>query len=451
MAQQPIIFGNTQESGSERLSGASPVAINVVVDPKGTVRRRPGIATYSGIYSEVINSNGIDGIYTTNNGKVFVVGSNNPSSGGPYRNIYKVTAGGFSNLSQTKNDAELAGSSRPTFAETEALVVVAGGLNIQKIELATDSCDRLGGTPPKSTHVLANSLRLLANDATVDLTKVRYTEVSGASASDYSAHEDWSFGGVGLAGFFPASARSDPIQAIYENTNEVFVFGTTNVQIFGPDQQYAYLSTATREFGLSAPYSVIKVDQDFAWLDQYQRIVLSDGREFKVISGPIGATLNELSTVSDCFGYRVQEDPIDCLVWSFPTEGRTFAYQQGSGWSQWQGYDWNQNNWKNLDVNCHTHDQNNNVNLVGTGAGKVRQLSMGVADDDGERINAYVETGFLDRGTDARKHCVSVRMAFERGTVTGSTAPVGFLQYADSPDNWSEPLKIDLDTTCGII
>jgi len=447
MPQKPIIFANVQESGHEALSGAMPSAMNVVVDGKGTVRRRPGITTYSELYSDTIDSNGIDAIHVANSGKTYVIGGDDPAAGGANRNIYRVTSGGAANLSGPGGATKLFGTARPTTAETEALLVIAGGSFIQKVEFATDASSRLGGDPPETTHVVANALRLLANDAGKgdddDNTKVRYSGVS-IGKTDFSGHEEWTFGGVGLSGFFTAEARPDPVQAIAENTNEIFVFGTTNVQVYTPDPQFAYATVAAREFGLAAPYSVIKVDQNFAWLDHFRRFVVSDGREFQVISDPIGSVLSSMTTVSDCFGYRIHEDPVDCYVWSFPTEGRTFAFQNNGGWSQWQGYDWSQNNWKNLPINCHDHDHNNDVNLVGTTNGKIGQMLMGQANDLTERINAFVETGFQDHGTLARKNCISVRLSFRRGTVTGSTAPVAFLQYADYPNRWSSPITIDL-------
>ncbi len=47
MAQEPIEFGNRQESGWEQLGAASPVSMNVVLDGTGTVHRRPAIQNFS--------------------------------------------------------------------------------------------------------------------------------------------------------------------------------------------------------------------------------------------------------------------------------------------------------------------------------------------------------------------------------------------------------------------
>ncbi|MGW8177603.1 MAG: hypothetical protein ACWGQW_02240, partial [bacterium] len=157
----------------------------------------------------------------------------------------------------------------------------------------------------------------------------------------------------------------------------------------------------------------------------------------------IGATIGGISDVSDCFGYRVVEDPVDCYVWTFPTDGRTFVYQVGVGWGQWQGYDWTHNNWCQLPVTCHEHDKTRDINFVGTSDGYIGHFDSSSESDFDDQINAYVETGYDNRGTDSRKFCKAVRIALRRGEVSGTTRPVGFLQYSDAPGEWSEPFYVD--------
>jgi hypothetical protein len=413
--------------------------MNVVVDGKGTVRRRPGIATYSKAPTTVIDANGIQGIRASQLGGLYCVSGNDgtlPSS----NSIYKLTAGGAANLSTLPN-TDVRGNTRVVIAETGALLVFAAGEEMQKLVLTTDVSSRLGGTPPEATHVVANASRLLANDPQVDTGKIRYSDID--TGTTYAGHETWSFGGTGFSGFLDAQARPDPVVALGENTNEVFAFGATNVQIFTPTLgDWVYDTLATREFGCSAAYSVIKVDQNFAWLDHRRRFVISDGRSFEVISEEISQDLDDMTTVSDCYGFRIHEGPIDCLVWKFPTDGRTYAYQFKGGWSQWMGWDSTGNVWKDLVVNTHHFNTSDDTNLVGTSDGKIGQMDMATNTDLGDQIVASVETGYMDRGTERRKHCTAVFMTFERGETTGTSTPVGFLQYSDYPGSWSAPISI---------
>lgn len=435
MPQEPISFGPFQESSYDELGGASPSAINVVIDEKGTVYKRPGISTYDVAPSTVVDSNGIIGLYSTNDSQLFAIGGNNLS-----RPIYKLSGGSSSSLSSLPAST-LTGSGRPTFTETEVFLVIAGGNDIQKVRLDTNVSSRLGGSPPFSTHVTANSSRLLANDVTVDKTKVRFSGISQGTI-DTSGHEEWDNTGITEdGGFFTAEARPDNVVAIHEATNEIFVWGQDNVQIFVPDTTNVFLSGATREFGCIAPYSIIKKDQEFIWLDQHRRFVYSDGRTFQQIEKPIKRQLDALSTVSDCFGYRVLIGHIDCFVWTFPAAGTTFAYQVGGGWSQWNGWDSSQSNFKVLQVLSHHLRRDGGVNVVGTISGKIGKFSQNAYDDLGDLIVSRVDSGFLDRGTDNRKLCKAVKIAIRRGQ--NSSESLGRLEWRDSPGNWNGPIHLD--------
>jgi hypothetical protein len=439
MPQEPISFGPFLESSYDELGGASPSAINVVIDEKGTVYKRPGISTYSVAPDSVVDSDGIIGLYSSNDSQLFAIGGT-PLS----RSIYKISGGLASDISGLPA-ATLTGPSRPTFSETEVFFLIAGGNDIQKVRLDNNESTRLGGSPPFATHIAANTSRILANDVTVDRTKVRFSGISQGTV-DTSGHEMWDNTGIiDDGGFFTAEARPDNVVAVHEATNEIFVWGTDNVQIFGPGSTFVFEPGATREFGCIAPYSIIKKDQEFIWLDQHRRFIYSDGRTFQQIEKPIKKQLDALSTVSDCFGYRVLLGHIDCFVWTFPTDGTTFAYQVGGGWSTWNGYDISQGNFKVFQVLSHHLRRDGGVNVVGTIEGKIGKFSQTAYDDLGELIVSRVDSGFIDRGTDNLKHSKSIKVACRRGQ--NSTESVGRLEWRDDTGNWSGPLYIDFGST----
>ena len=439
MPQADIVFGPNQEGGLDELGGSSPSAINVVIDAKGVVSKRPGIATYSVAPSSVVDADGITGLYASNDSQLFAVGGT-PHS----RKLYKLSNGSAADLSSAANST-LRGTKRPTFAETEVFVVIAGGSDMQKIRLSSQESTLLLGSPPIASHVVANSSRLLGNDVTVDRTKVRFSGISQGTV-DTSGHEEWDNTGLSQdGGFFTAEARPDPVVAVHENTNEVFVWGTDNLQIFSPDATSIFAPSVTRESGTLAPYSVIKSGQDFFWLDQHRRFVYSDGRQFQNIEGPIKRQLDELQDPTDCFGYRVFTGHVDCLVWTFPTDGRTFAYQIGGGWSEWFGWDINASQYKRFICNAHHLRRDGGVNVVGTTDGKVGKFSLDAHDDLGELVVSRVDTGFINRGTDNLKRCRSVKIAIRRGSATSSS--LGRLEWRDNTGDWNSPIWIDTGET----
>lgn len=433
-AAAPIPFGPAQASGWEPLAGAGVLAMNVVVDGAGAVYRRPGITTYSGAPSSVVDATGIAGLFVTGEGTLFAVGSG-PVAG--QRSIYQVGAGGAAKLGGGLSG--LRGTGRPVFAESEMLVLIAGGDLVEKIVKSTNMPDRLGGTPPLATHVILQSNRVLANDDTVDRTKVRYSDVALGSV-DYSGHELWTTG-IGGAGYFTAESRPDAVQALAENTNEAFVFGTGTTQCFQPDPDLVFAPTSTIEVGMSAPYSAVKIDQKFLWLDQFRRFVVSDGRTFTVISGPIQAILDSMATTSDCYGYRIVTGFIDAVAWVFPTDGRTFVFSKGN-WSQWGGFA--ANNWAPFPVTAATSTPDRPVTVVGLSSGKIGAMSQDVSADLGAPIVASVTTGYINRDTDMRKLCKAVKLSLRRGETASSSAPLGYLSWRDAPGPWQQRVAVDL-------
>jgi len=295
MPSAPIPFVNQQATGLDPLGGAPGVAVNVMVDQAGTIRRRPGLAAAPGITSAVVDATGITGLYATVNGALYAVG-NTPF----FRQIYAVGPVFAPALGAPLSDATLAGSGRPIFAETQLLLAIAGGDAMQKIVLSSNASARLLGSPPLATHVAASSSRLLGNIATtsstadLDKSVVRFSGIANGNTT-YAGMEVWTEGTVfGAAGHFSAEANPDAVLAVWENTNEVFCFGTKSLQVFSPDPFVSdtgipagWSPSVTRELGNSAPYSVIKANQQFAWCDDLRRFVISDARSESVISDPI--------------------------------------------------------------------------------------------------------------------------------------------------------------------
>lgn len=472
-----IPFGNLEEAGYDELAGGSPRALNVIVDARATMRRRPGIATYAGALSTTIDTDGIYGVHVTNGGRLFAIGGKAEAT------IYLVNSTTAANLTLSASNT-LNGPGRPVFAETEMLLCVTQGNEIKRIQIldqafpvatlgipesALDPGGNAGanfasgktfaslaqspvGTvaatgvvefPPFCSHICVNSSRILGNDSLIDKTKIRYSDISIGS-TDFTGHNTW-LPGPNTAGFFTAEADPDPVFAVFSNTNEVFGFGQRTLQVFAPDPSLVFSTASAIELGCGAPYSVVKRNHGFWWLDNHRRFVFSDGRAFdESIGNPIKPVIDTFATVSDCYGYCVIEGTIDCIVWTFPTAGRSFCYQPGVGWGEWAGWSESKNNWTTLPITAHHHNVNDGANLVGTLDGRIGKLTRTASTDLGTRIRAYAETGFLDRGTSAKKRTREVRLTLRRGQTSSSTAPLAYLSYRDNLGTWSSPLAVSL-------
>ena len=482
----PIPFGNILETTSEEISGASPEAYNIIADARGTLRKRPGLAAYSVAPSSAVDAAGVLALYLTEErlahtsgtavvsgvhpGVLYAVGATVNASGGGHnrgRNLYRVAGGTATLLAGTANEDRLSTPTgiattrfpRPTLVETEALLVLAGGAEMAKVDVRPETFSApnfttnasyhavafLAGCPPLAGHILTNSSRILANDTQLDQTKVRYSNITQGIV-DTTGHETWD-PSPGAAGFFTAEAKSDSIVAIAENTNDIFVFGRRNLQLFAPDGSTTFAPTTTKEVGCLAPHSPVKFDDQYVWLDHLTRVIESDGRQWKDIGAPIQQTLDELLAPDDCYGYRFSETFADCIVLRFEAAGETLTYQPNVGWCRWALFDEASEEWVLFPVLSHHLRSDGGLNIVGLDDGTIRTLSLGNTTDLGEPIVAFVSTGFLDRDTDARKHTRAVHLTFKREESTQSQ--VCYLDYRDSlTDDWTE-LAIDLGTEDG--
>ena len=438
MTEAAIPFANLQESGFDELGGASPAAFNVIVDGKGVMSKRPGIAA-SSVYSGVVDASGIIGVCVTKTGVVFAI-VDNPGE----RPIYRVTATSAGLLGTGNAPTGLRGNDRPTFAETEMLVVIAGGREPQKIELASYASSRLAGTPPLASHIVGLSNRLLANDVFENKTRTRYSDVA-LGTTTYAGHEEWDMGGVGTSGYFTAEARPDDVVALAENTGEAFVFGTTSLQTFAPDPETQFAPVSTIELGCGAPYSVIKDDNAFHWMDSKRRLVKSDGRGYSVESDAIQKTIDDMTTASDAYGFKVQDGFLDATCWKFPTDGRTFVYQKDVGWGQWSG--WSNGNWSPLIVGAVAVSPLDGTCFVATTTGRVGAFSLDATTDFGDPIVARVTTGYVNRDTANQKHCECVRIALRRGDSGSTPGPQGWLRWRDRPGAWVGNIPVDLGSS----
>ncbi|HET8957329.1 MAG TPA: hypothetical protein VFM95_02615 [Microcella sp.] len=334
------------------------------------------------------------------------------------------------------------------------MLVIAGGAEIGKIDIRPETFSApnfttnadyqemsfLGGCPPLASHIIGNSSRILANDTQLDQTKLRYSDISQGIV-DFVGHETWS-PSPGAAGFFTAEARPDSIVACAENTNDIYVFGKTSLQLFSPDTSVTFAPSVTKEVGCLAPYGIVKYDEKFVWVDHLTRIVMSDGREWQDVGGPIQATLDDLTTPSDCYAYRFSESFADCLIFRFETDGETLVLQPSSGWARWALHTASTDDFSMFPVLSHVLRQDGGLNVVGLADGTIRLLTLDAETDLGAPIVAYVRTGFEDHKSNHRKQSQAVHLVFKREPGLSDNVTC-YLEYRDElSDEWT---VIDID------
>ncbi len=430
MPSAPLNFGNNQESGDSALMGASSLAVNVLVDGKGAVRRRPGLSAWSGFPGAAPDMFQIDGI-TTFQGNVFWVNSQ--------RRIYRLdpsTATAF-NMSAGGPESYLAGSGRPMFAETAFRLVIAGGNVLQKVDSGATLSDRVGSTH-LATRIVAQQQRLFSDDQT-DPTSQGQIRYSGTGQADNLLWDAFDI--------VNAEGRPDPLLGLNGNANELFAYGTSTLQVFSPDPVSVLAPGRTINRGLAAADSVLAVDERFMWLSELGQFVEGDGRTLSELSKPIAATIEQImqaGNASDCWSFRLNMDQFDCRVFVFPTDGRAFCYQDGGGWSQWHGF--SGTGYAALPVKAHHLYLPTKTHLAGLHDGRIVKFDSTASTDMGATIKAEVRTGFQRHDTDDYKHCNSLALTFKRGRSTGAE-PFVLLSWRDDLGDYGDPIRIGLGTT----
>lgn len=427
MPSKQIFFGNDQRSGDQQLAGASPLAINVLVDGAGAVRRRPGISAWSGFPPDAPEASAVVGIHAFDNKIHFVTEG--------LRRIYRLDAGPTAtNLSVSGADSFLAGTGRPVFALTPWRLVIAGGRTPSKVEPLATTAERLGGSPPDASSVAALASRIVTDDLT-DTDTTGHVRFSGVGND---GNEEWD-----PLNFTSAEARPDPVVAIRENGNELFAFGTTSTQVYQSDPLSIFAPGRAMNYGCAAPHSVISSGDTLYWFSEQREFMQSEGRAAEAMSDPIAATLDAITNVSDCFGLRWNADQFDVLAWVFLSDGRTFAAQKGGGWAQWHGWD-DDNGHTLLPIRSHYYWPEQNLHLVGLANGKIAKLDSAAPDDLGAIIKAEVLTGFINRDTDATKVCEVLRLTFKRGLGTAPVEPHVMLSWRDDLGAFKDPIRVGL-------
>lgn len=426
-----------QASGLDALSAAPPLVVNVITDLSNTIRMRPGISAWSGFPSTVPSVGGsapspVDCmvpfgaqlIYVTRDRKLWAC---SPATA-------TVTA-----LSDPTTATQLLGTSRPLGLAFRTKVVFTGGSTPQSTTGSGLSAT-LGGSPPDASSIVGIATRAV----------VSVNDTSGTfrwSGLGDTGHTTWD-----PLNFAEAEAKPDTLPIIADNTNELFGFGSETLQVFSPDAVLGFAPGRTLNLGCIAPYSVTKVDDMFGFLDRERRFVVTDGRSFSddssVVSKPIEASLKGLSSVSDCFGFRMRTDRWDAVVWMFPTDGKGFIWnRRNNQWSEWRGWDPTMG-YAAPTISSAVFWPEQNVFLVGLTTGQIAKLDAAAFTDLGATVKVELTSGFVDHGTDAYKQNHALYLTFRRGqTAQGTTAPRVLVSWRNDIGAWSRPQARDLGNT----
>lgn len=421
-----------QQSGADELSGATPSFVNALVigssggeRPRG-VRSRPGIREWSDL--PVVSSTSPVVAMSYLGGRFIYV----TDDGAGTRKAFGIDAATCIDMSLAGGDSLINGDASITLVTWREYAFAAGGADPQKFSRGLVS-SRLGGSPPAAADlcVVAQRLVIVSPD---EFGLFFWNSLPGEpSVEGFDQSLD----------FREAEARPDRLIACREGVRELFMFGETTTQVFAPDPSEIFSPSRALDIGCVAKRSVLRVDQRMAWLADNSRIVLSDGGEFNVLSDlGIASTLKEIATTSDAWAFRCVIGAHDLLAWVFPTDGRTFAFDQKSGvWSEWRRKSAATGRWMPWAPTSYLYVESIRKHLVGMPDGTIAELTLDAHTDLGDPIGWSIRTGF--REVTKRRHAVEARFVARRGEAASATSSVS-VRWRDDLGAFSQAIDCPL-------
>lgn len=423
---QPIDISKgafTAVEGTELPQGGYATELrNLLINKAGSNVDRPALSAFASCGGYPVM-----GLFYFRPANVVVAVTNEGAS----RKVWSITEAG---VTTDITGTALTGSSRPVFASDGTYLAIAGGgAPIQWSGSGTTAA--LAGSPEDTTHIAYLDgywiLPLLSDQ------ELRWAGPTAVSRSTWNS-----------ANFFQAEGLPDNISAITVLLRELYCFGPESTEIF---QNFGDTSTPFRrtfflERGIIAPYSLTEADNTLWWLDNKRDFVRMEGRTPVIKSEPIASVIKGFTTVSDCFASRIEIGGFHLIVWTFPTEERSFCYDyQNDSWAEWDGFV--DGATARLPINAHVYVPEWNRHLVGgISAGQIYTLSFSNK-ADGSNVLRRKRVIAYDWGTSRRKRSEYYLFHVRKDVATASTtAPVFQVRVNDDKKGWSEPQLIALGT-----
>lgn len=383
---------------SVELSDDSQILIDGYLDEAGASVKRPGLSQELDLGLGANNQ--IDAIYWwEQKGYAIVVSAGS---------IYKVTrSAGVLSYTDLTGTGTLTSDKRVSIASDGTNVYLANGGRIVYTDgSATTQFIADGDAPTTVTHIGFIDSYLVANE--VDTDTWYFSDILDA--------QSWT-----ASSYATAVGNPDYTTALHIFQRQIYFFGPSTLEIWENDGEnpFSRIPAGFYETGCIAPYSVVNTDTSIIWLNHKKHFVELDyNGSLQELPTDFDKLIQGFDIVSDCTADRIEIDGKPFLVFSFPAENRTLAYNyQQETWSEWRNYvgpSKTYNRWKG---NCYAFSPSWNLHLVGGKSDSIiYSMSPDHLDDAGDTIRMKRLTGHLDYGTSKTKRCNELRLRLKRGT-----------------------------------
>lgn len=376
----------------------TPAMVDAYQDELGNFWKRPGLSATITATATLGTPSGLfwsttlqKFIATDTTGKVVKV---DPST-------YAVT-----DISTGTASSTLSGSLTAQFADNGTHVWMAAGKKMSYTDgtVVTQCSDPIA--PTTVTHPAFLDNHLLANQ-------------SGSALFWWTdaGTETW-----GASNFATADAEVDNIVAIASSFRELYLFGVRSTEVWyntgNTPGTFQRLEGAFIERGCSAPYSIVKEDNTWFWLDHERQFIRLEGRSPKVISQPVNKVLRELSSVADMVAGRFQYLNRRFIMLSSVASNLTLLYDVTlDAWYQWGV--WNGHSYDLWNARFVAFAPEYNLYLFLATDGMFYILNETATD-----ARFLIRSSHNTFGTYKFKNAVEMLVRAKRGYVTDASSPV---------------------------
>lgn len=249
--------------------------------------------------------------------------------------------------------------------------------------------------------------------------------------------------------FASSESTPDKLVRVIRDHNDLILFGEKSTDIFGPsgggDFPFAAITGATMEVGCVAPHGVVKMDNTVWWIGNDARgdamvWKMAGYQPQRVSTHALEEEMRTYARLDDAIAYSYQQSGHSFYVLTFPTAGKSWAFDAATGqWSE-RAYRTANNKLTRLRDNCHAFYQRRH--LVGDWEnGNIYELDPETYTDNGAPIARLKSFQHMSSN--------GVRQFFEKLTIdmqagigsNSEPAPVVYLRWSDDGGfTWSNLL-----------
>lgn len=364
----PINYGPNKDIEEIGLSTHGAAAVDVYFDSNGNVARRPALVELC----DFSVAAGIDGLYWWDRQEKVVSICNG--------RVFEITASDGTNAEITGGTSDFQAGAKVYWGDFGTSLYGANGGSITKLTSA-GVLSVTGGSAPTAVDQIAvidDTLLALENNTQ----RMHYSDTSDPDT--FSGN--W------------VSAIGDPdlLKAIGVGSSIIELIGTKLWEGWRNDGSTPFIKEDqyTINRGIAAPNSHVFIEDRWYLLDAERKVIRLNGRSPEVLSLTMNKYIQDFETVSDAIGGYTSFSGRPQYILSFPTEGKTLAYDIYNGiWSEMGKWNSTSSEYDQFKGQVFCFATKWNLALVGDrSTGKIYKFSTTDYTDNGDTLRSMIRT-----------------------------------------------------------